>query len=446
MRVCKLISMILATAVVLVVVETARAQTAGFNVINSTFNADAWASAYTGDVWINMGGPMPFPNSSSDHMPGANGASAHASANGMGQIMQMQMMPDPSWMPDPMNPWMPPQMIPMPVSMGMYDSHAMADAMANLWPTGGSQLGMSLDAMTNTMSSGSYWGFPGFYGDVHAEAHASGSVDFNFVGSAHGLVAMDVQTAGQMGYFNIADLSGGTIVSQMGPVILSASHTYRMTGDVMATSMMGGGMGMGGHLSVTLSVHDLPPTGGGGGVGTPTDPFMPWQFTPPELPGQPPMPPMPPEWLFPGRPIEDTGPGRDAFMFFDPDYATGYFIEVSASSPKIAQVILPDCGDGLYNLYSVDADGNKTLLEANLAAGTPYSLTNAAYKVFVDGIEESAMLDMTDPMAFQVGLIFDGPGTAEVTMTPVPEFSTLTLLGVGAIGFLGWAWRRRRAT
>jgi hypothetical protein len=48
-------------------------------------------------------------------------------------------------------------------------------------------------------------------------------------------------------------------------------------------------------------------------------------------------------------------------------------------------------------------------------------------------------------MAFQVGLIFDGPGNAEVTMTPVPEPSTFVLLGVGAISLLGYAWRKRRA-
>ena len=33
----------------------------------------------------------------------------------------------------------------------------------------------------------------------------------------------------------------------------------------------------------------------------------------------------------------------------------------------------------------------------------------------------------------------------EFVLTTVPEPSTLALLGVGAVGFLGWAWRRHRA-
>jgi hypothetical protein len=250
-----------------------------------------------------------------------------------------------------------------------------------------------------------------------------------------GMVSLNVQAPMLGGgYFNIMDLDGGFMGSQSGQMVLNASHTYRLSGNVMAMNY-----GMGGNiLDVTLSVQDLAPIGGGGGFGTPNDPFMPWEYAPPPN-GQPPLPP---EFFFPGIPIGDTGPGRSQFMFFDPTYATGYFVEVTPGGPKIAQLVLPDCGDGLYDLYSVDASGNKTLLQADLAAGTEFTLTTAEYKLFIDKIEESAHLDVEDPMAFQVGLIFDGSGNAEVTMTPVPEPATIALLLTAAIGGL-LLWRRR---
>ena len=53
------VSVAMGAAVVLAALAgTAGAQSAGLVVVNSSFSADAWASGYTGDFWINGGGPI----------------------------------------------------------------------------------------------------------------------------------------------------------------------------------------------------------------------------------------------------------------------------------------------------------------------------------------------------------------------------------------------------
>lgn len=44
-----------------------------------------------------------------------------------------------------------------------------------------------------------------------------------------------------------------------------------------------------------------------------------------------------------------------------------------------------------------------------------------------------------------LGVGFSGATSPEFVTNPVPEPSTLVLLAAGALGFLAWAWRRRRA-
>lgn len=121
-------------------------------------------------------------------------------------------------------------------------------------------------------------------------------------------------------------------------------------------------------------------------------------------------------------------------LFIDPVVAIGYEYVVGAGNPKFASVILPNIGDGLFEVEFFDGAmaRRETVLQGRL-----FSFGGTGVSSFrVTGIEASAGLDPNDPAAFVTGLIFADSGSFTGTMTPltaVSEPSSLILLSAGLL-------------
>jgi len=139
--------------------------------------------------------------------------------------------------------------------------------------------------------------------------------------------------------------------------------------------------------------------------------------------------------------------------FIDPIIAVGYDYIIN-SGPNFASVLLPDIGDGQYELYGWNPVTSFFDVFIDIAfAGVEYDFGPDGIDRFrVLGIETSAMLDPNNPVAFVTGLTFAGTGNVNMNMNPVtlnipdpqnvPEPVTLSLLGAGLAGV---AFMRRRA-
>ncbi|HSD39192.1 MAG TPA: PEP-CTERM sorting domain-containing protein [Rhodocyclaceae bacterium] len=136
--------------------------------------------------------------------------------------------------------------------------------------------------------------------------------------------------------------------------------------------------------------------------------------------------------------------GPDSITYIDPEIAIGYIYAIGAGDPNFASVLLPNVGDGLFELLF---DSISVLLHA----GEQFFFPTGGVSTFkVLGIEASAGLDPADTQAFVTGLTFVRTGSFTGTMTPitlavgdVPEPETLALLGLGLAVLIGTRRRKR---
>ncbi len=173
------------------------------------------------------------------------------------------------------------------------------------------------------------------------------------------------------------------------------------------------------------------------GVNMTLDPMPGLAENVPLMPGTPPATPGEP-FVFDGIIVGDTGVGADCPLWFDPLLVTMYEIQVTGG--LAAAVVLPN-SSALYDEdgFSVwHFDGTQWVLDAEGAYwGTRIDFPEGVTAFRIGDIEVDPPLDPLDPQAFPVGIIFDGPGTnIGVTMTPLPEPATLTLLALGAAALL----------
>jgi hypothetical protein len=107
-------------------------------------------------------------------------------------------------------------------------------------------------------------------------------------------------------------------------------------------------------------------------------------------------------------------------IFIDPPVAVGYDYAIGPGDPNFASVLLPDVGDGVYELHRWN--GTAWVFDRLLTAGVPHSFPAGGVDRFrIKGIEASAGLDPTNPVAFVTGLTFTASGQFTGTMKPIPH-------------------------
>jgi hypothetical protein len=140
--------------------------------------------------------------------------------------------------------------------------------------------------------------------------------------------------------------------------------------------------------------------------------------------------------------VESVGP--NSVTFIDPVVAVGYEYAIGLGDPNFASVLLPDIGDGVYDVFFDN-------LHHAVLADQQFFFPQGGVSAFtVLGIEPSAELDPNNVNAFVTGLTFVTEGSFTGTMTPltqvvteaVPLPATVVLLGSG-LAAMALCWRRR---
>ena len=124
-------------------------------------------------------------------------------------------------------------------------------------------------------------------------------------------------------------------------------------------------------------------------------------------------------------------------IYFDPALATGYEFILN-SGPKITAVTLPNVGDGLYDLFLFD-DATQQYVQQQgvLTHDARFAFAGGGVTRFlIKGIETSAGLDPTNPLAFKTGLEFAGAG--DIALQQIPQTTTVVPLP-GAVWLLSSA-------
>lgn len=101
--------------------------------------------------------------------------------------------------------------------------------------------------------------------------------------------------------------------------------------------------------------------------------------------------------------------------FIDPLVATGFVYQTGLGNPNFASVLLPDVGNGQFDLLSCDGSPLGTAY-----SGVVFNFSTGGVSCFqVRGIETSADMDPNNVTAFVTGLTFTGNGSFTGTMTPI---------------------------
>ncbi len=100
-------------------------------------------------------------------------------------------------------------------------------------------------------------------------------------------------------------------------------------------------------------------------------------------------------------------------IFIDPPVAIGFDYAIGPGDPNFASVLLPDVGDGVYDVIANGA-------HSTVLAGQQFFFPQGGVAAFsVRGIDMSAGLDPLNVQAFVTGLTFVESGHFTGTMTPI---------------------------